>query len=73
MVIASTDALAADTVGARLLGFEVQGVQHIYEAGKLGCGETDVSKMEFPAMGLEEATEFFSERAYGKKISLEHP
>jgi uncharacterized protein (DUF362 family) len=29
LVIASEDALAADVVGARLLGFNVQGVRHL--------------------------------------------
>src|SRR5690606_2442021 len=35
LVIASTDPLAADIVGARLLGFEVQGVRHLWEAARL--------------------------------------
>ncbi len=72
LVIASTDAVAADAVGARLLGFDADAVQHIHEAVELGLGEGDYSEMEFPAMGMQEAVEFFSERAYGKKISLEH-
>lgn len=72
LVIASTDAVAADAVGARLLGFDAQGVRHIYEAAQIGIGEADLSNMEFPAMRLEEAVEQFSQLAYGKKISLEH-
>ncbi len=72
LVIASIDAVAADAVGARLLGFDPQGVRHIYEASELGVGESDFDNMEFPALGLQEAVEAFSERAYGMKISLEH-
>ncbi|HSR12988.1 MAG TPA: DUF362 domain-containing protein [Thermodesulfobacteriota bacterium] len=72
LVIASTDAVAADAVGARLLGFDPQGVRHIYEASGLGVGESDFDKMEFPVLGLQEAVEIFSEKAYGMKISLEH-
>ncbi len=71
-IIVSTDAVAADAAGARLLGFESQGVRHIYEASQLGLGESDYSNIEFPAMGMEEAVAIFSEAAYGKKISLEH-
>ncbi len=71
-VIVSTDAVAADAVGARLLGFDSQGVRHIYEAAELGLGEADYSNIEFPAMSLEEAVTVFSEAAYGVKISLEH-
>jgi uncharacterized protein (DUF362 family) len=38
LIIASTDALAADVVGARLLGFGPQAVRHLWEAGRLGLG-----------------------------------
>ena len=57
IVIASTDPLAADVVGARLLGFRPQAVRHLWEAGRLGLGETDVEKIKFPAMSLEQASE----------------
>lgn len=73
IVIASTDPVAADAVGARLLGYEVQGVRHIFEAAQMGLGESDFEKMEFPSISLEETMGIFSELAYGKKISLEHP
>ncbi len=72
LVIASTDAVAADAVGARLLGFDADAVQHIHEAAQLGVGEADYAEMEFPALDLQEAVGLFSERAYGKRISLEH-
>ena len=71
IVIASTDALAADVVGARLLGFRPEAVAHLWEAGRLGLGETDVSEMEFPALSLEEAAAAFTEAAYGHPLSLE--
>src|SRR5579884_3781823 len=40
IVVASTDPVAADVVGARLLGFRSQAVRHLWEAGRLGLGET---------------------------------
>jgi uncharacterized protein (DUF362 family) len=70
IVIASTDALAGDVVGARLLGFEVQGVRHLWEAGRLGIGETDMDAMDFPAMSFEAAALAFTEAAYGTSITL---
>ena len=70
VVIASTDAVAADVVGARLLGFDVQGVRHLWEAGRLGIGETDMDAMDFPAMSFEEAAIAFTEAAYGKAVTL---
>lgn len=72
MVIASTDALAADVVGARMLGFHPQGVRHLWEAGNLGLGETNIALMDFPAMGIEEAFGAFTEAAYGQRLSLQH-
>jgi uncharacterized protein (DUF362 family) len=71
LVIASTDAVAADCVGARLLGFEAQAVRHLWEAGCLGLGETDTEKMKFPAMDLVEAAKAFTAAAYGRPITLE--
>jgi uncharacterized protein (DUF362 family) len=72
LVIASTDALAADVVGARLLGFTPQAVRHLWEAERLGLGESDTDRMEFPAMSLEEAIGAFTEAAYGHRLTFEH-
>src|SRR5919201_1662304 len=65
LAIASTDALAADVVGAKLLGFEVQGVRHLWEAAKLGVGQSDTDEMRFPAMSLKDAIKAFTQVAYG--------
>jgi len=72
LVIASTDAVAADVVGAKLLGFGPQAVRHLWEAGRLALGETDVDKMEFPALSLREAIGTFTEAAYGERLTFEH-
>jgi uncharacterized protein (DUF362 family) len=71
IVIASTD--AADVGGAKLLGFNVQAVRHLWEAEKMGLGETDTDKMEFPMLSLREAIEAFTEAAEidtGDELSL---
>jgi uncharacterized protein (DUF362 family) len=72
IVIASTDPVAADAVGAKLLGFTAQAVRHLWEAGKLGLGETDVEKIDFPALKMKEAIQAFTERAYGRRMTFEH-
>src|SRR5256885_699868 len=72
LVIASTDAVAADCVGARLLGFSSQAVRHLWEAGRLGLGETDIDKMEFPAMSFEAAAKAFNSAAY-RRVSIMMP
>jgi uncharacterized protein (DUF362 family) len=72
LVIASTDAVAADVVGAKLLGFQPQAVRHLWEAGRLGLGETNTEKMEFPALSLRRAVEAFTLAAYGERLTFEH-
>ena len=71
VVIASTDALAADSVGAHLLGFGPQAVRHLWEAERLELGETDTDRMEFPAMSLKDAIQAFTEAAYGERLTFE--
>jgi uncharacterized protein (DUF362 family) len=70
LAIASRDAVAADTVGARLLGFNAQAVRHIWEAGKAGLGETSPDTMQFPGMSLEETIRLFTQRAYGEALTF---
>lgn len=73
LAIASTDPLAADVVGARLLGFGVQGVRHLWEAARLGVGESELERMRFPALGMQKAYSIYTKAAYGKELELEHP
>ena len=68
LVIASTDPLAADVVGAKLLDCQIQAVRHLWEASRLGVGEADLEKMTFPAMRLEDAIAAFTTAAYGKAL-----
>jgi uncharacterized protein (DUF362 family) len=72
IVIASTDALAADVVGARLLGFTPQAVRHLWEAARLGVGESDLHRMRFPALSLQDAIRRFTKAAYGEQLDFEH-
>lgn len=72
LVIASTDALAADVVGARLLGFTTQAVRHLWEAARLDVGESDTDRMRFPALSLRDAIGRFTEAAYGRRLDFEH-
>ncbi len=45
LVIASRDFVAADAVGARLLGFYPQAVRHIFEAARQGLGQADLNQI----------------------------
>jgi uncharacterized protein (DUF362 family) len=72
IVIASTDPVAADVVGAKLLGFNVQAVRHLWEAERLGAGETNIANMTFPGMSLGDAIKAFSKAVYGEVLTFEH-
>ncbi|MFL6280319.1 MAG: DUF362 domain-containing protein [Vicinamibacterales bacterium] len=72
LVIASTDPLAADVIGARVLGFKPQAVRHLWEASRLGIGEADEEKMRFPRLALRDAIEAFTLVAYGERLTFEH-
>ncbi len=72
LAIASTDPVAADVIGAKLLGFDPQAVRYLWEAGHWGLGKTSTEQMQFPAMSLKEAIGAFTEAAYGQRLTFEH-
>jgi uncharacterized protein (DUF362 family) len=72
MVIVSTDPVAADATGAKLLGFNAQAVRYLWEAARLGLGETDVKKIDYPAMSMQDAIEAFTEAANGERLTFQH-
>ncbi len=71
LVIASTDAVACDTIGARLMGYLPQGVQYLYALSKAQVGEADVKKMDIRGITLKEAEQSFSLAAYGQEVVLD--
>src|SRR3954449_9891503 len=72
LVIASTDPVAADVIGARVLGFKPQAGRNLWEASRLGIGEADEEKMRFPRLALRDAIEAFTLVAYGERLTFEH-
>lgn len=70
LIIASTDPVAADSIGARILGFLPQAVAYIYGLYKDGVGESDPKKMTIKGLDLVEAEKIFSKSAYGDKDSI---
>lgn len=71
LVIASTDALAADAIGARLMGFLPQAIHYLYELYQQAQGEVDPKKMEIKGIALEEAERIFTVAAYGEAITID--
>lgn len=67
LIIASTDPVAADSIGSRLLGFLPQAVCYLYGLYKDGLGEVKPENMKILGMDLIDAEKLFSKAAYGKK------
>jgi uncharacterized protein (DUF362 family) len=70
LVIGSRDALAADVAGARLLGLNVQGVRHLWEAANLSMGGAGLDRMDFAELSLDETIGVFTEAAYEVRLQF---
>jgi len=64
MVVCGTDPVAADTIGARLLGFRPQAVHYLYALGNDGIGVAELDDMEIFGMSIKEAEDCFCQSAY---------
>lgn len=71
LTIVSTDPVAADAIGGRLLGFLPQAIQYIYALYNAKVGEADPNNMIIKGMTLEQAEKMFSKAAYGQEIVLD--
>jgi uncharacterized protein (DUF362 family) len=58
--VASKDCVAADSVGAHILGHDRVG--HIIEAERLGVGTADLSAIDIIGLQLPEAVSLFRDR-----------
>jgi uncharacterized protein (DUF362 family) len=71
LIITATDPIAADAIGARLMGYLPQAVQYLYTLYQQNVGEADPNKMTIQGMELAEAEKIFSKAAYGQEIVLD--
>ncbi|MDF2589156.1 MAG: hypothetical protein K0S41_2997 [Anaerocolumna sp.] len=71
LIITSTDPVAADAIGARLMGYLPQAVQYLYTLYKQNVGEADPNKMTMKGIDLAEAEKIFSKAAYGQEIVID--
>lgn len=60
LTIASRDFVAADYIGAKILG--IDRVRHVEEAANLGLGTASMEKIEVVGLALKEAAEVFNSR-----------
>lgn len=70
IVIVSTDPVAADTVGARLLGFKPQAINYLYQLSNENVGESDINKMNIKGLSIKDAEKTFSYKVYGNDSAI---
>jgi len=70
MVIAGTDPVSVDTIGARLLGYYPQAINYLYRLVKAGVGEADMKTIQLRGLSLDEAIAKFTTAAYDYPISM---
>lgn len=71
LIIAGTDPVATDVVGARLLGFRPQAIQYLDQLIRKKYGEGDLRRVTLKGIPLNEAEKSFSKAAFGKEIILD--
>lgn len=71
MVVAGLDAVAVDTICARLLGFRPQAINYLFRLTKSGVGQGNLDNIDVKGMKLVEAEKYFSELAYRKSFSID--
>jgi uncharacterized protein (DUF362 family) len=71
IVISGTDPVAVDTVGARLLGFNVPAVRYLWDLMNMNIGIGDVKQMNIKGLPLVDAEKAFSKSVYGQEFSVD--
>ncbi|MGJ7045261.1 DUF362 domain-containing protein [Thermoanaerobacterium thermosulfurigenes] len=71
MIIAGTDPVATDTVGARMFGLMPQGVNYLFQCAKRGVGTGELKNVTIKGIPLQQAELNFSTLAYGYGIALD--
>lgn len=71
MVLAGLDAVAVDTICARLLGFRPQAVNYLFRLIKSGVGQGNMDNIDVKGMTLIEAEKYFSETAYKSPFAID--
>jgi uncharacterized protein (DUF362 family) len=71
LVLAGLDAVAVDTICARLLGFRPQAINYLFRLIKEGIGQGNLDNIDVKGMKLIEAEKYFSQIAYKKAFAVD--
>jgi uncharacterized protein (DUF362 family) len=71
LVLAGTDPVSTDTLGARLLGFKPQGIHYLYDCGNKKIGISNTDNIAIKGICLQDAENIFSNAAYGTQFAVD--
>lgn len=71
MIIAGTDPVATDTVGARMFGLLPQGVNYLFQCAKRNVGTAELNNVLLKGIPLQQAELSFSMSAYGHGFAID--
>lgn len=71
IVIAGTDPVSVDTIGARLLGYKPQAVNYLYQSINAGIGKGKLEEIQISGLGLKDAEKTFSYAVYGQSFAVD--
>ncbi|HOB21946.1 MAG: DUF362 domain-containing protein [Firmicutes bacterium] len=71
LIVAGTDPVAADVIGARLLGFQPQAVRYLFNLIRAGVGQGELQNIELRGIPLHQAELHFSRAAYNAPVAVD--
>lgn len=71
MVIAGTDPVSVDTIGARLLGFKPQAINYLYQSIHAGIGRGRLEEIQISGLSIKDAEKAFSNAVYGQSFAID--
>lgn len=71
LVIAGTDPVSVDTIGARLLGFKPQAIYYLYQSILAGIGEGRIEEIQICGLSIKDAEKAFSFAAFGQSFAID--
>lgn len=71
MLVAGLDAVAVDTVCARILGFRPQAINYLFRLIKDSVGQGNLDNIDIKGIKLVEAEKLFSKLAYGAEFAVD--
>ncbi|NLM11208.1 MAG: DUF362 domain-containing protein [Clostridiaceae bacterium] len=71
IVIAGTDPVSVDTIGARLLGYKPQAINYLYQSILAGVGKGKLEEIQISGLSIKDAEKAFSYAVYDQSFAID--